>query len=245
MIVFGLLSSVSGILTFSPSAGDSTPAPPCPAAAGSSNRPAPDSPSCFVLRASRPLLPKPPRPCCCHPSPSPPSRSPCPTARWPATRPHRRPGPDLRRPRRAHRVLRHRQRGAKHRFPLTTRSTNPAPAVASDELIAQHTTRPEEQAPALPLQQPRPNQTLICWRLGERLIGPGQGILRGPVRQSGLHAVSARLADPPGGCPVGGGESDELRPPVIGVWGAFGVAGLGQPLHLPGDVRGFHLQPGC
>ncbi len=159
----------------------------------SSNRPAPDSPSCFVLRASRPLLPKPPRPCCCHPSPSPPSRSPCPTARWPATRPHRRPGPDLRRPRRAHRVLRHRQRGAKHRFPLTTRSANPAPAVTSDELIAQHTTRPaaegghqpdrpppaagmpEEQAPALPLQQPRPNQTLICWRLRERPIGPGQG----------------------------------------------------------------------
>src|SRR6266851_10411419 len=34
MIVFGLLSSVSGILTFSPSAWDSTPAPPCPAAAG-------------------------------------------------------------------------------------------------------------------------------------------------------------------------------------------------------------------
>jgi hypothetical protein len=67
---------------------------------------------------------------------------------------------------------------------LTTRSTNPAPTVASDELIAQHTTRPaaisvlpawqaascsrgmpEEQARALPLQQPRPNQ-LICWRLG-------------------------------------------------------------------------------
>jgi hypothetical protein len=32
--------------------------------------------------------------------------------------------------------------GAKHRFPLTTRSTNPASTVALDELIAQHTTRP-------------------------------------------------------------------------------------------------------
>ena len=32
--------------------------------------------------------------------------------------------------------------GAKPRFPLTTRSTNPASTVASDELIVQHTTRP-------------------------------------------------------------------------------------------------------
>jgi hypothetical protein len=37
----------------------------------------------------------------------------------------------------------------------------------------------------------------------------------------------------------------ELGPAVAWVGGAFGVAGPGQPLHLPGDVRGFHFQPGC
>jgi len=55
MIVFGLLSPVSGILTFSPSAWDSTPAPPCPAAAGSPNRPSPDSPSCSSCAPAGPF----------------------------------------------------------------------------------------------------------------------------------------------------------------------------------------------
>jgi hypothetical protein len=47
----------------------------------------------LVLRTNRPLLPRPPLPCC-YPSPSPPSRSPCPTARWPdhSASPPSRPG---------------------------------------------------------------------------------------------------------------------------------------------------------
>ena len=90
MIVFGLLSPVSGILTFSPSAWDSTPAPPCPVAAGSSNRPAPNSPSCSSCAPAKPL-PKPPGPAAgihrhrrhnYHPARQPAGRT---------TRPHRRP----------------------------------------------------------------------------------------------------------------------------------------------------------
>jgi hypothetical protein len=70
--------------------------------------------------------------------------------------------------------------------------THPASTVALDELIASTPRGPlpsrstslagrllrqgcrKEQAPALPLQQDRPNQ-FICRRLGERLIGLGQG----------------------------------------------------------------------
>jgi hypothetical protein len=53
------------------------------------------------------------------------------------------------------------------RGPLPSRSTSLA-----GRLLRQGCRK--EQAPALPLQQARPNQ-FICWRRGERLIGLGQG----------------------------------------------------------------------
>jgi Mg2+-importing ATPase len=79
MIVFGLLSSVFDILTlrlgFHASAALSR-------SGWFIESTITELAIMLVLRTNRPLLPKPPRPCC-HPSPSPPSQSPCPTARWP------------------------------------------------------------------------------------------------------------------------------------------------------------------
>ena len=60
--------------------------------------------------------------------------------------------------------------------------------------------------------------------------------LRGPVREGGLHAGGAGLADAVGCCPACGGELDELGAAVAGVWDAVRVAGLLEPLDLPGDV---------
>jgi hypothetical protein len=130
---------------------------------------------------------------CCHPSPSPPSRSPCPPARWPdhSASPPPRPGswpPSPGSPRSTSSPTR-----GQTSLPLTTRSQTPRrpwPWMSSSP--AHHAARchlglPAWQAascgrdagksrrpPALPLQQGRPNQ-FICWRLGERLIGLGQG----------------------------------------------------------------------
>ena len=56
----------------------------------------------------------------------------------------------------------------------------------------------------------------------------------GPVRQGGLHAAGARLADAVGCWPAGGGERDELGAAVVRVRHAVRVAGQLQPLHLPG-----------
>ena len=41
-----------------------------------------------------------------------------------------------------------------------------------------------------------------------------------------------------------GGELDELGAAVVRVRDAVRVAGLLEPLYLPGDVRGLHPQPG-
>src|SRR4029077_15605162 len=59
--------------------------------------------------------------------------------------------------------------------------------------------------------------------------------VRGPVRQGGLHAASAYLADAARRGGARWGERDELGPAVVRVGAAGGVAGLFQPLHLPGD----------
>ena len=94
MIVFGLPSSVSRIPTFLPSAWDSTPAPPRPAAAGSPNRPSPNSPPCSSCAPTSPCCQSHPGPAAVigrhrrhhdHPAPQPAGRT---------TRPHRRPGLD-------------------------------------------------------------------------------------------------------------------------------------------------------
>src|SRR5580693_1111518 len=71
-----------------------------------------------------------------------------------------------------------------------------------------------------------------AWRAG--------GVPAGPVRQGGLHAGGAGLADAVGCCPACGGELDELGAAVVRVRDAVRVAGLLEPLYLPGDVRGLH-----
>jgi hypothetical protein len=130
MIVFGLLNSVFDILTFlSLRLGFHASATPSRSGWFIEST-ITELAVMLVLRTNRPLLPKPPRPCC-HPSPSPPSRSRCLTARW----------------------------------PLPSRSTSLVGRLLQQGM-------PEEQAPALPLQQPRPNQ-FIRGRLGGRLIGLG------------------------------------------------------------------------
>jgi hypothetical protein len=68
--------------------------------------------------------------------------------------------------------------------------------------------------------------------------------LGGPVREGGLHAAGAGLADTVGCRPACGGELDELGTAVAGVRHAVRVADLLQPLHLPGYVRCLHSQPG-
>jgi magnesium-transporting ATPase (P-type) len=84
MIVFGLLSSVFNIITFSPSAWDSTPAPPLSRSGWFTESTITELAVKLVLRTNRPFYQSHPAgPCCCHRSPSPPSRPPCPTARWP------------------------------------------------------------------------------------------------------------------------------------------------------------------
>jgi hypothetical protein len=93
MIVFGLLSSVFDILTFLTLRLGFHASATLARSGWFIESTITELAVMLVLRTSRPLLPKPPRPCC-HPSPSPPSRSPCPTARWPdhSASPPSRPG---------------------------------------------------------------------------------------------------------------------------------------------------------
>ncbi len=60
----------------------------------------------------------------------------------------------------------------------------------------------------------------------------------------GLHAGCVGLADAVGCRPACEGDLDELGAAVAGVRHAVCTADLLQPLHLPGDVRCLHSQPG-
>ena len=209
MIVFGLLSSVFDILTFHPPLGFHASATPS-AAAGSSNRPSPNSPSCSSCAPTGPSDQSHPA-LCCHPSPSPPSRSPCPPARWPdhSASPPSRPGswpPSPGSPRSTSSPTR-----GQTSLPLMTRSQTPRrpwPWMSSSP--AHHAARchlglpawqaascgrdagKSRRAPALPLQQGRPNQSHLlaargapdrarAGKLGQRLP-PASGSLRaGPT----------------------------------------------------------------
>src|SRR6266516_651754 len=93
MIVFGLLSSVFDILTFRTLRLGFHASPTLSRSGWLIESTITELAVMLVLRTNRLLLPKPPRPCC-HPSPSPPSRSHCPTARWPdhSASPPSRPG---------------------------------------------------------------------------------------------------------------------------------------------------------
>src|SRR2546430_1037673 len=61
-------------------------------------------------------------------------------------------------------------------------------------------------------------------------------LLRGPVRESGLHAAGARLADAVRCCPACGGELDELGAAALPAPRAGGAAGLLPPPPPPGDM---------
>jgi hypothetical protein len=137
MIVFGLLSSVFDILTFLTLRLGFHASATLSRSGWFIESTITELAVMLVLRTNRPLLPKPPRPCC-HPSPSPPSRSPCPTARWPdhSASPPSRPGswpPSPGSPRSASSPTR-----GQTSLPLTTRSQTPRRPWAH----RQHTTRP-------------------------------------------------------------------------------------------------------
>ena len=124
---------------------------------------------------------------------------------------------------------------------------------------------PSAQTP-LVLGRPRPGRQLDarlrgCWwsarwllafflgGIGEEVIdqcgAAGRRAGAAPAEASARGqpaAAGAGLADAGGRRPARGGELDELGTAVAGVRYAVGVAGLLQPLHLPGDVR--RLYPG-
>lgn len=135
MIVFGLLSSVFDILTFLTLRLGFHASAALSRSGWFIESTITELAVMLVLRTNRPLLPKPPRPCC-HPSPSPPSRSPCPTARWPdhSASPPSRPGsrpPSPGSPRSTSSPTR-----GPNLAPTDDPITNPASTVALDELIA-------------------------------------------------------------------------------------------------------------
>ena len=68
--------------------------------------------------------------------------------------------------------------GAKPRFPLTTRSTNPASTVALDELTAQHTTRPAAISVYQPGRPPPASRDAGKCRRPHALIGGCPGLRR-------------------------------------------------------------------